>query len=115
MDVVLKEKCQITIPRTTQCLDFLKEISQRGFLHLKGSQGQQICVLCVRRTTRGRRKCFGVLIVRSVCVLRVASRLATQSSTINIKSISFIKISVYNEYSLKVPLKSSNYWGIMPF
>jgi hypothetical protein len=22
---------------------------------------------------------------------------------------------VYNEYSLKVPLKSSNYWGIMPF
>jgi hypothetical protein len=54
---------------------------------------------------------FGVLIVRQICVFRTASRLNTQSSTIKVKSISIIKTSVYNEYSLKLSLKSSNYWG----
>lgn len=40
----------------------------------------------------------------SVLVLRAASRLITQSSTIKVKFLSFIK-------TLKVSLKSSNYWG----
>jgi hypothetical protein len=40
---------------------------------------------CVTRTTRGRRQCFNVLIVQPVGVLRAASRLTTQSSTIKIK------------------------------
>jgi hypothetical protein len=38
MEVVLKERCQSDIPRTTQCIDILKEIFQRGFLWLIGSQ-----------------------------------------------------------------------------
>lgn len=108
--VVLNEKFQGDIPQTIQCLDFLKDIWQRGFLQLKGSQGQQRGVLFVARTKRGRRQCSGGLIVRPVCMLRVASRHTTQSSTIKVKFISFTKPSVYNEYSLKVSLKSYNYW-----
>jgi hypothetical protein len=110
MEVVLNEKCQDDIPWTAQCVDFLKDISQRGFLQLKGSQGQQRSVLCVARTS-GRGQCFGVLIVRLICVLRAASRLATQGLTITVKSVSFIKTSMHNEHSLKVSLKSCNYWG----
>jgi hypothetical protein len=39
------------------------------------------------RTITGRRQCFGVLVVRPVCVLRAASRLATRSSSFKVKSI----------------------------
>jgi hypothetical protein len=39
-------------------------------------------------------------------MLRDASRPATHGSTIEVTSISFIKTPVYNEYSLKVSLKS---------
>jgi hypothetical protein len=68
--------------------------------------------LCVTRTTKGWRQHFGVLTVRAICVLRAASRLAMQSTNIKVKSaISFIKTSVYNEYSPKPSLKSSKYWG----
>jgi hypothetical protein len=59
----------------TQRLEFLKGISQAGTLQLKETQGQQSGVLCVTRIIRGRKQCFGVVIVRPVCVLRAASRL----------------------------------------
>jgi hypothetical protein len=49
MELVLKEKCQGDIPQITQCLGFLKDISQRGFLQMKGSQDQQRGVLCVTK------------------------------------------------------------------
>jgi hypothetical protein len=62
-----------TVPR------LLERHFHRGFLQLRGSQYQQRGVLCVTRTTRGRRRCSGVLIVRPVCVLRAASRLTTWS------------------------------------
>jgi hypothetical protein len=87
----------------------LEDISQRGLLQLKGSQGQQRGALCVTRTTIGRRQFSVGLIVRPVWVLRAVSRLTTQSSDIKVKLIPFIKTSVYNEYSLKVSLKSYNY------
>jgi hypothetical protein len=38
----------------------------------------------------GRRQGFGVLNVRTVCVLRAASRLTTPSSAIKVKSIAFL-------------------------
>jgi hypothetical protein len=47
------------------------------------------CVVCYKKT-RGRRQCFGVLIVRPVCALRAASSPTTPSSAIKVKSISFI-------------------------
>jgi hypothetical protein len=46
--------------------------------------------------------------VRPVCVLRAASRPTTQAQ---VKSISFLWTSVYNEYSMKVSLKSLKNWG----
>jgi hypothetical protein len=48
-------------------------------------------VLCVTRTIRGRRQCFGVLIVMPLCVMRPASGLTAQSSSIKVKSILLIK------------------------
>jgi hypothetical protein len=53
-------------------LDFLKGISQRGFLQLRGSQYQK------KRYAVGRQY-FGAMIVRPMYVLRAASRLTTQS------------------------------------
>jgi hypothetical protein len=94
MKVVLKEMCQGDIPQTTECKEFLKDISQIGILQLKGSQGQQRGVLCVTRTARERRECSGVVNVRLVCMLRVASSLTTQSSNIKVKSISYKNFSV---------------------
>jgi hypothetical protein len=67
-------------------------------------------VLCVIITTRGRRQCFGVLIVRPVCVEGCFQTYHTKLNYLD-KAISNIKTSVYTEYSLKVSLKSSNYWG----
>jgi hypothetical protein len=48
-------------------------------------------------------------------MLWTASGLTTQSLTIKVKSVSFIKTSVYNEHSLKVSLKFSYNWGSNAF
>jgi hypothetical protein len=48
MEVLLKEECQGDVTWTAQCLDFLKGISQRGLLQLRGSQGQQRGIVCCK-------------------------------------------------------------------
>jgi hypothetical protein len=68
--------------------DFLKKLCQivkAVYLTTKR------CVVRKRKKkTWGRRRCFGVIIVRPVCVLRAVSRPTTPSSAIKVKSISFI-------------------------
>jgi hypothetical protein len=49
MEVVRKEKCQGDIPRTTQCLDFLRDISQKRIPPTeKKSRPTKRCVVCYK-------------------------------------------------------------------
>jgi hypothetical protein len=61
----------------------------------KSMPTKRCVVLQKKKKTRGRRQCFGVLIVRPVCVLRAASRPTTPSSAIKVKIyIIYINFSV---------------------